>query len=107
MEEFDPTQLNLTELVLIASQVDREAHRFLPREVLEVMTLGEEIELPQRVLNKKRLQIMNYINAKWAAVSPIVNCPAKSRDPEACFTCSNFQVACCTLENRKLFAKDD
>lgn len=104
---FDPTTLNLTELVTIAVQINPEAHRGLPREALEMICLGAEVELPKRVVNKKRLQIMQHINERWTAVSPLISCPAKTQDPEACFNCTDFQVASCTIENRKLFLQDD
>lgn len=100
---FDPTRLNLTELVSIASAINPEAHRALPREILEVIALGEEIELPQRTLNKKRLQVMSLINERWASMRYQISCPAISRHPEACFNCSDLQISSCTLDNRKLF----
>lgn len=106
-QSYDPKELNLTELVAVAAEINSEAHRWLPREVLEMITMGEEVALPDRIVNKKRLQIMQHINKNWNAVSYQVSCPAKSRDPEACFNCPDFQVSSCTLENKKLFLPDE
>ena len=97
---FDPSRLNLTELVAICVQLNPEAHRALPRELLEQISLGKEVELPARAVNKMRLKIMTYINENFSQIEYQVNCPAKSRDPYACFTCSDLQVASCTFENR-------
>lgn len=94
--------LNTTELVLLARNVDSSAHRGLPRELLlEMLETEESPGLPMRRLDKHRLQIMNHINTYWDQVSALVSCPAKSRDPHACFGCSDVQAACCTLDNAK------
>lgn len=103
---FDPSILNTTELVTAAVQVNPEAHRGLPDEVLIAIIQGEDVELPQRTLNKKRLKIMSYINANWSQVSYQVSCPAKTRDDHACFGCTDTQVTSCTLENSKKFLAD-
>jgi hypothetical protein len=106
-ESIDYGELNKTELVAIAAQLNHEAHRGLPREALIAIIEGKNIELPSRVVNKKRLKIMNYINANWVAVEPLISCPATSRDPYACFRCSDFQVTSCTLDNHSKFLADD
>ncbi len=97
-------KLNLTELVTLVRRVEPNAHRGLPREVL-VGILEEEIEpkLPHRIIDGKRLRIMEYINGNWTAVRELITCPAKSRDPHACFGCSDLQVSLCTIENSKKF----
>ena len=103
---FDPTVLNLSELVQICKEIQPEAHRHLPRELLELIAMGEDVELPERTVNKTRLKIMTYINENYSQVEYQISCPAKSRDPHACFTCTDLQVACCTVSNLKLFGKE-
>lgn len=104
--QFDA--LNTTELVAIAQQFSPEAHRGLPREVLlAILENAEELELPRRTINKKRLKIMKYINENWVAVEPLIACPARSRDPHACYRCSDLQVTSCTIDNSEKFAGED
>lgn len=98
-DTFDPKVLNLTELVMICQAVNQEAHRGLPRALLEQMSLGNDVELPERFTTKMRLKIMKYIDGHWDYVEYQLSCPAKSRNPYACFECSDLQVASCTLEN--------
>lgn len=99
---FDPRALNLTELVAICKEVVPQAHRGLPRELLEAIALGEQAELPVRRIDKVRLRIMQYIDENYDQVEYQLSCPAKSRDPYACFTCSDLLVASCMLENKKI-----
>jgi len=96
---FDPTILNLTELCMICQATNLEVHRALPRKLLEQIALGKEVTLPERFTTKVRLKIMKYIDEHWDYVEYQLSCPAKSRDPYACFHCSDLQVASCTLEN--------
>lgn len=57
------------------------------------------VSLPQRKINKVRLQIMDYVLDNWPRVSPLLSCPAKSKSPRACFECVDVQVAECALTN--------
>jgi hypothetical protein len=99
-------KLNLTELTHLARQIEQSAHRALPREVLIGILEGQEITLPQRLIDGKRLKIMNYIRTNWSAVRYQVTCPAKSQEEHACFGCSDLQVANCTIENSKKFLEE-
>jgi hypothetical protein len=92
---------NLTELVAIAREVEPEAHRGLGREALIAVIEGKAPPLPQRSINKRRLQITQYVDTYWEQVSSLVSCPAKSRDPWACFGCSDIQAAACIIENKE------
>lgn len=96
-------ELSTTELVTIAREVENEAHRGLAREVLIAIIEGEATALPQRTINKKRLRIMQYLDANWEQVSSLVSCPAKTRDPWACFGCTDVQAASCVLDNKDKF----
>ena len=107
MTSYDWTTLNRSELAAIAAEFDPEAHRGLPFERLVEIIEGFADALPERFVNKKRLAIMQHINDNWDSVSPLIACPAKSRNPRACFGCTDLQVACCVLENVKLFSKDE
>jgi hypothetical protein len=106
MTKDDWGKLNRSELAAIAQEFDREAHRGLPEEVLIELIESSGLALPERKVNKKRLQIVQHIIKNWAALCYQVSCPAKSQDPRACFRCQDLQVACCTIENMHLFGKD-
>ena len=107
MSSYDWTSLNKTELAAIAREFHPEAHRGLPFDVLVRIIESFDAELPMRTVNKKRLDVMTHVNNHWESVSPLVRCPAQSREARACFGCSDTQVACCVLENAKLFFNDD
>lgn len=96
-------EMNLTELVTIARELEPEAHRGLGREALVLIIEGEAAPLPQRHINKKRLQITQYLDTNWEQVSSLVSCPAKSRDPWACFGCTDVQAAACITDNQDKF----
>lgn len=107
MTSYDWTTLNRTELALMAREFNHEAHRWLPYDVLVHIIEDHGTELPRRFVNKKRLEVMRHINDNWATVNALVNCPAKTRDPRACYGCSDNQIACCTLENVNVFTRED
>lgn len=96
--------LNASELLLLAQEHEPNAHRGLPREVLIRIALGEEIELPPRHVDKVRLKIMEFVDANFKQVEPLVQaCPAKTRDLRACFQCTDVQVVECALMNPIIF----
>lgn len=101
--------LNDTELVLVAQDVDEQAHRGLGRDALmEIIEAGEAPGLKTRRVNKTRLRIMQYINDHWKQVEPLLSCPASTKDPRACFQCTDVQVVECAVTNQKqFFPKDD
>ncbi len=103
---IDYEELNHTELVALAAEFNPNAHHGLPRSWLIQIIEGEDIELPERLIHKKRLRVMGYINEHWDAVSYQISCPARSQDPYACFGCSDLQAASCVLTNAKKFLND-
>lgn len=96
--------MNTSELLLLAQEMNPNAHRGLPRETLYGLILGEEINLPYRHVDKVRLQIMSFVDANFKQVEPLVQaCPAKTRDLRACFQCTDTQVVECALSNPIIF----
>lgn len=99
---MDDDSFNLTELTLMAQDIDPEAYRGLGRDaLLEIVNSGEAPGFKQRAINKVRLSIMVWINENWNQVSPLVTCPARSKDPRACFQCTDVQVVECKITNQK------
>lgn len=103
---IDYDRLNLTELTHLVQQVEPRAHRGLPRGVLIAILEDEEVRLPDRIIDGKRLKIMQYIDKNWRSVNALLTCPAKTRDPHACFGCSDLQAASCVIDNSKRFLDD-
>lgn len=105
---MDLDDLNTTELVYLAQEVDEEVHRGLSKEALkDLIVTGEPQGLQQRHVNKVRLRIMQYITDHWKQVEPLLSCPASSRDLRACYQCTDIQVVECALTNKKnIFPKE-
>lgn len=101
-------KLNTSELALMAQDFDANAHRGLERPTLIRILSGETTEsLPTYRPDKYRLRIMRYMNENWERVEPLLRCPARSRDPHACFSCPDIQVAECSINNPTIFSKKD
>ena len=107
MTSFDWTRLNATELALVAKEFNPEAQRWLPFEVLVTIIEDEGPHLPQRFIHKRRLAVMQHINEHWEGMDALINCPAKTRDPLACFGCSDVQAACCSIDNANRLANKE
>lgn len=96
-------RMNLSELVQVAQGIDERVHRGLGREVLvEVILAGQAPELPERAVDKVRLRIMGFILDNWDQVKPLVQCPARTGNPRACFQCTDVQAILCFDENKKV-----
>jgi hypothetical protein len=94
-------ELNTTELAQLASNLNENAHRGLPREVLAQIVMGEELDLPSRQVDAYRDAIFQFCDSNWKQLEPLLSCPMKTREPRACYTCTDIQVAECTLQNRR------
>lgn len=94
-----PDQLNLTELVVCAREQNPNAHRGLPRDVLLRIAQGEDIDLPIPAVDLLRTSIMGFILEHWKQVKPLLSCPARTKDPRACFVCTDVQVIECNAMN--------
>jgi len=94
--------MNKSELVYCAQEQNLEAHRGMSREELIEIIFGKEVVLPQRRINKLRLNTMGYILKHWTQVRPVLSCPAKSMKPTACFSCTDIQAAECAMKNKAI-----
>jgi hypothetical protein len=104
---MDWDDINETELTWLAQENNPNAHRSLGRERLLAIVMGEDVDLPDRAVDKVRLRIMEFVDQHWTQVEPLLACPARTRDPRACFNCTDVQVVECALSNnKKIFGKD-
>lgn len=97
--------LNISELLTLAQSIEPNSHRGLPRADLVSIALGNEHEkVPARKVDKIRLQIMQFIDANFLQVEPLVqSCPARTRNLRACFQCTDVQVMDCALNSPLIF----
>jgi len=73
----------------------------LPKEKLIAIILGEE-EPPPNAANPVdpwRHGIMGFLLDNWEVVRSQLDCPAKSGDPNSCFSCIDSQVISCLVQN--------
>lgn len=97
-------EVNLSELLLMAQEMNPNAHRGLGREVLARIASGEDMEVPESRTDKLRLKIMTFVDAHFDQVEPLVSaCPAKTRSLRACFQCTDVQVLACASDNPIIF----
>jgi hypothetical protein len=95
--------LNDSELVHLARMVNPNVHRGVAREDL-IALIEEEIEcdLPERNVDLARKNLFTMVDKFWSQVESLLSCPLKTRNPRACFGCTDIQVAECSLLNKKL-----
>ena len=60
---------------------------------------GMEEETQAHPVDVWRDALMMFINDYWAKISSQITCPAKSRDPKACYGCVDTQVYACITKN--------
>jgi hypothetical protein len=59
----------------------------------------EEPTEPKNPIDLWRIAIMEFVEEHWSVLEPQITCPAKSRDPRACFGCIDAQVITCVVSN--------
>lgn len=102
-------EMCLSELVVLAQHHEPEAHRDLGREELINLILeATPVDpLPQRKINRVRLRIMDYVIRNWELVRPLAQaCPAGTKNPRACFRCTDLQAAECASLNQEELEQD-
>ncbi len=61
----------------------------------------EPVEVSSPV-NEWRDAIMEFVNEYYAKLRSQLTCPAKTRDPKACYGCVDTQVYTCLTENEQM-----
>lgn len=107
---MDLEDLNDSELVMLAQEVDESAHRGIERKTLiQLIEQGtsEGTYLRPRRVNKLRLKIMEFILDNWKQVEPLLSCPARTREERACHQCTDVQAVECAVLNQKTLMKKE
>jgi hypothetical protein len=91
---------NLSELYQTCRQAGLDAHPAMTRETMIAILLGEQEPLQvEHPLDPWRRGIMGFLIEHWKQVETQLTCPAKSKDPNACFGCVDVQVTSCLVTN--------
>jgi len=109
-DEIKLSELNHTELLTLAKGLNPDVCRTTPKEVLiELIECdpGEEPVIPALPINKHRRHIMKFVIANWSRLGALVDCPARSLDPFACYQCLDMQVAECWVTNEHIIPTED
>lgn len=61
---------------------------------------AEPPPIPHEV-DRWRHGIMSFLLQHWRAVETQLTCPARTKDPRACFNCLDTQVVTCLVQNEK------
>lgn len=104
------SELNHTELLTLARELDADVCRSTPKDVLiDILESapGEEPELEPNPANKRRLRIMEFVIDNQSRLGALLSCPAKSLDKYACFQCLDLQVAECWSTNEHIIASEE
>lgn len=91
---------NHTELYQSARDAGLNVLPSMRREEL-ISYLTGEAEPPEKPheLDRWRHGIMGFVLEHWRALETQLECPAKSKDPRACFQCIDTQVVTCLVQN--------
>lgn len=95
---------NQTELYQACIEAGIKALPTEPRERLISYLEGEAFPDPQTVheWDRWRHGLMGFILEWWVKIEPQLKCPARSKDPRACFQCLDAQVSYCVVTNKRL-----
>ncbi len=94
-------RFNHTELYQTARAAGHNVSPAFSRESLIRILSGEEEATPvAHGVDQWRHGIMGFLLEYWRAVETQLTCPAKTKNPRACFTCLDQQVITCLVQNK-------
>jgi hypothetical protein len=92
--------LNHTELYQLCRGAEIYVSPDATREKMVAYLSGEEEpELVQHPIDDWRHGLMRFVIDYWKKLETQITCPAKSRDPKACFQCIDTRVIACVVTN--------
>lgn len=95
-------EFNHTELYQMARRAGLAVSPATVKEDL-IKYLNGEAEPPPVVheIDHWRHGIMGFLLEHWRAMETQLTCPARTKDPRACFNCLDTQVVTCLVQNEK------
>lgn len=92
--------LNHTELYQMCRRAGIQVHPRASRtEMMDYLLANTEPPPTEHEIDSWRNGIMAFLMDHWEVVSPQITCPAKSKDPRACYQCTDVQVINCVVQN--------
>jgi hypothetical protein len=67
--------------------------------MIAYLTVEEDPEDLVNPIDDWRLGIMQFVSDYWKKLETQITCPAKSKDPRACFQCPDSRVIACVVTN--------
>lgn len=68
-------------------------------DLIKYLTGEAEPPVVPHEVDRWRRGIMGFLIEHWRAVETQLTCPARSKDPNACFNCLDQQVVACLVQN--------
>ena len=99
--DYDWSPLNHTELYQMCRKAHLPALPSHSREKLVALLEGLEDEPVDNPVDELRDAIMVFVNDFWPKLRSQLTCPAKSKDPKACYECVDAQVYACIVGNEQ------
>ncbi len=97
LELFAP--YNRTELIQACQEVGISVSPAASREELTGLLTGSIVAADPSSLDAWRHGIMGFVLDHWETLSTQLTCPARTKDPRACFGCIDTQVVSCLNSN--------
>lgn len=99
--------MNHSELVELVRPISHHFSRATPRkELINIVETGKYLPVSSNVnATRRRLYVM--VDQLWDKVESLVACPLRTREPEACYACTDAQVAECYLFNEELIEESN
>lgn len=69
-------------------------------QLISYLLAEEEPPVDDHTIDTWRHKIMSFLIEHWAVVFSQLICPAKTKDPLACFQCVDPQVIFCVVDNK-------
>lgn len=99
LELFAP--YNRTELIQACQEVGISVSPAASREELTGLLTGSIVAADPSSLDAWRHGIMGFVLDHWETLSTQLTCPARTKDPRACFGCIDTQVVSCLNSNNQ------
>jgi hypothetical protein len=70
-------------------------------DLIKYLTGEAEPPTAAHEIDQWRHGIMGFLLEHWRAMETQLTCPARTKDPRACFNCLDTQVVTCLVQNEK------
>ncbi len=90
---------NATELYQLCRKAKLAVLPSASKEEMAALLIGELEPIEEyHNIDSWRIALMQFVLDYWRKLETQITCPAKSRDPRACFQCTDAQVITCVVD---------